>query len=134
MRGSRSLLLAPLLLAGCLADYTLPVGAPTARVKVVRKATPMICVDERPTRLVPDQHGYAQVPANRPITLAAQFEGHDFVCIPALSFTPEADASYLQDFKVVSRSCSTSVQQESPAGPLAVAVSAVDSFGCRGRP
>jgi hypothetical protein len=103
-------------------------------VKVVDKATPMICVDERPTRLVPDVDGYARVPAGRPITLAAQFEGHDFVCIPALSLSLEADARYLQSFKVVSRSCSTTLQQETPAGPVAVATSATDSFGCRGRP
>lgn len=126
--------LVSLLLAGCLADYTLPTDAPTARIKVVDKATPMICVDERPTRLVPGPDGYARVPAGRPITLAAQFEGHDFVCIPALSFSPAADASYVQGFKVVSRSCSTMVQQETPAGPVAVATSAADSFGCRGRP
>ena len=134
MKAIPALLLAPLLRAGCLADYTLPSDLPAARVKVVDKATPMICVSERPTRLVPDRDGYARVPAGRPITLAAQFEGHDFVCIPALSFTPDAGASYVQAFKVVSRSCSTTVQQETPAGPIAVASSAADSFGCRGRP
>jgi hypothetical protein len=134
MKASRALLLAPMLLAGCLADYTLPSDLPSARVKVVDKATPMICVDERPTRLVPDRDGYARVPAGRPITLAAQFEGHDFVCIPALSVTVEAEASYVQTFKVVSRSCTTTLLQETPAGPIVAASSAGDSFGCRGRP
>ena len=127
-------LLAPLLLAGCLADYTLPPATSSARVKVVRKATPMICVAERPTRLVPDRSGYAQVPAGRPITLVAQFEGHDFVCMPALSFTPEADASYVNEFKVVSRSCSTTLRAETGREPVAVAHSDSGSFGCRGRP
>ena len=131
-------LLAPLVLtgclAGCLADYTLPSGLPTARVKVARKATPMICVAERPTRLVPEADGYARVPAGRPITLAAQFEGHDFVCIPALSFTAEPDASYVQVFDVVSRACTTTVSKETPSGPVRLETSANDSFGCRGRP
>jgi hypothetical protein len=126
--------LVSLLLAGCLADFTLPSDAPSARVKVVDKATPMICMDERPRRLVPGRDGYARVPAGRPNTLAAQFEGHDFVCIPALSFSAAADASYVQGFRVVSRSCSTTLQQHTPAGPVLVATSAADSFGCRGRP
>jgi hypothetical protein len=134
MRASPALLLTPLLLAGCLADYTLPSDVPTARVKVVDKATPMICVAGRPTRLVPGRDGYARVPAGRPITLAAQFEGHDFVCMPALSVSLEAEASYEQSFRVVSRSCTTALHELTPAGQVAVAGSAADSFGCRGRP
>jgi hypothetical protein len=128
-------LLAALALAGCLSDYTLPSdGSASARVKVARKATPMICVAGQQTRLVPDREGYAQVPAERPITLTAQFEGHDFVCIPAVSFTAEANASYMQTFEVVSRSCSTKVLRETAQAPVPVASSEPASYGCRGRP
>ena len=127
-------LLAPVLLVGCLADYTLPSALDSARIKVVRKATPMICAGERPERLVPDRDGYARVPAERPITLVAQFEGHDFVCMPALTFTPAAGASYVHEFEVVSRACSTTLQVETPRGPQAAAHSDSGSFGCRGRP
>ena len=127
-------LLAPLLATGCLADYALPSGLPSARLKVAQGATPMICVAERPTRLVPDDEGYARIPAGRAITLVAQFEGHDFVCMPAVSFVPVADASYGQTFRVVSRSCTTSVQQRAPQGMVAVAASEPASFGCAGRP
>ena len=121
-------------LGGCLANYRLPADGPSARVQVARKATPTLCVDERQAQLVPDREGYARVPAGRPITLAAQFEGHDFVCIPVVSFTPEPDASYEQAFGVRSRACWTSVARQTENGLEPVASSAAGSYGCRGRP
>jgi len=127
-------LAACLLLVGCLSDYTLPSGTPSARVKVARRATPMICVAGQQTKLVRDASGYAQVPAGRPITLTAQFEGHDFVCIPAVTFTAEPDASYVQTFEVVSRACATKVLRESAPAAVPVASSEPASYGCRGRP
>jgi hypothetical protein len=132
MMRSLTLALACCALAGCLADYTHPADAKSARVLVARKATPMICVDERPQELVPDASGYATIPAGRPITLAAQFEGHDFVCIPSVSFTPEAGASYRQLFEVRSRACKTTITMEGAEGT--VGVSDPGSYGCRGRP
>ena len=128
------MLIAPLLLAGCLADYTLPTDSPSARVAVATRATPMLCVAERQQRLRPGRDGYARIPAGRPVTLTAQFEGHDFVCIPAVSFVPEAGASYRQTFKVVSRSCTTTILRDGPPGPVMVATSDAASYGCRGRP
>jgi hypothetical protein len=127
-------LLLPVLLAGCLAHYPPPAQGPTARVQVARKATPTICVDERQARLVPDADGYARVPALRAITLTAQFEGHDFVCIPAVSFTPEAEASYRQDFQVRSRTCTTSILRLEGGREVPVATSAPGSYGCLGQP
>jgi hypothetical protein len=129
-----ALLLACAGLGGCLAKYTLPAGEPSARVKVARKATPTLCVHERQAELIPDEDGYARVPAGRPITLTAQFEGHDFVCIPAVTFTPEPDANYLQEFEARSRACSTSIARETGDGPQALARSEPGSYGCRGRP
>ena len=117
-----------------MANYVQPAGEPTARVKVAQKATPAICVDERQTQLIPDAAGYALVPAGRPITLTAQFEGHDFACIPAVSFSAEAGASYQQEFRVRSRACWTSVAKESGQGLVPVATSESGSYGCRGRP
>ena len=120
-----------LLLAGCVADYTHPAGEPTARVKLARKAMPLICAAEKPIRLVPDADGYARVPAGRPITLIAQFEGHDFVCMPGVSFTAAADASYEQTLRVVSRACYTTIVDATGA---LVASAPEGSYGCRGRP
>ena len=116
-----------------MAKYALPAGEPTARVRVARQATPAICVHERQAQLFPDAQGYALVPAGRPVTLTAQFEGHDFVCIPAVSFTPEPGASYRQDFQVRSRARRTTVGREDNASVTPVAVSAPDSYGCLGR-
>jgi hypothetical protein len=121
-------------LAGCLANYAHAPGEPTARLKVERKATPMICVDERPMQLMPDAEGYARVPAGRPVTIAAQWEGHDFVCIPSVTLTFEPDASYAQSFSVRSRACMTTISKESPGRVVPVASSDPASYGCRGRP
>ena len=129
-------LLAVASLPGCvpMANFTMPDGEPSARVQVARKATPSICVDERQAQLVPDAEGYATVPAGRPITLAAQWEGHDFACIPAVTLTLEPGASYLQQFSVRSRACTTTVAKETGAGLVPVATSEAGSYGCRGRP
>ena len=122
-------------LGGCLANYTSPVDAePTAWLKVERKATPMICVDERPQQLIPDAEGHARVPAGRPITIAAQWEGHDFVCIPAVTLTLETGGRYVQTFNVRSRACMTTVAKESGEGLVPVGSSDSGSYGCRGRP
>jgi len=127
-------LLASAALGGCLANFAMPSGEPTARLKVERYATPMICVAERPMQLIPDEGGYARIPAGRPITIAAQFEGHDFVCIPAVTLNVEADASYEQSFNVRSRACSTTISRQDPQGLVPVASSDAGSYGCRGRP
>ena len=121
-------------LAGCLANYAHAPGQPSARLKVERKATPMICVAERPQQLMPDAQGYARVPAGRPITIAAQWEGHDFVCIPSVTLTLEPEARYVQDFSVRSRACMTTVSREATGGLVPVASSDAGSYGCRGRP
>jgi len=129
-----TVVLASMCLCGCLANYAQAPDQPSARLKVERYATPMICVDEKPMQLVPDAHGYARVPAGRPITLAAQWEGHDFVCIPSVTLTVEADASYVQGFSVRSRDCMTTIAKEAGAGLVPVASSDHGSYGCRGRP
>lgn len=121
-------------LAGCLANYAHAPDQPGARIRVERYATPMICVAEKPQQLVPDADGYARVPAGRPITIAAQWEGHDFVCIPAVTLTLEPEASYAQSFSVRSRACMTTVAKESAQGLVPVGSSDAGSFGCRGRP
>jgi hypothetical protein len=121
-------------LSGCLANYAIAPDQPLARIKVERKATPMICVAERPQQLIPDAQGYASVPAGRPITIAAQWEGHDFVCIPSVTLTLEPGASYSQSFSVRSRACMTTIAREAPDGLVPVASSDAGSYGCRGRP
>ena len=123
-----------LLLAGCIADYTHPPGEPAARVRLARKAMPLICNAQRPIRLVPDADGYAQVPAGRPITLVAQFEGYDFVCMPAVTFTARPGASYEQGFSVRPRACYSTVSQQSAGGLVPIASAPEGSYGCRGRP
>jgi hypothetical protein len=121
-------------LSGCLANYAHAPDQASARLRVERKATAMICVAERPQQLIPDAQGYASVPAGRPITIAAQWEGHDFVCIPSVTLTLDAGASYSQSFSVRSRSCMTTIAKESAGGPIPVASSDSASYGCRGRP
>jgi hypothetical protein len=127
-------LLPMVLLGGCLAHFPAPTRGPTAQVMVARKATPTICIEERQARVMPDASGYARVPAQAAITLGAQFEGHDFVCIPTVTFTPEAGASYRQDFQVRSRECSTTISRETDHGLEPVASSPAGSYGCLGRP
>jgi hypothetical protein len=114
--------------------YVQPQSGPQARVKLAPKAMPLICVREVPQGLHADVDGYARIPAGRPVTLIAQFEGHDFACMPPATFTPIEGASYEQTFSVRSRACSTTIQQQNAQGLVPVASSDPGGYGCRGRP
>ena len=121
-------------LAGCMEHYVQPQSGDFARVKLAPKAMPLICVAERPQGLRAGPDGYARIPAGRPVTLIAQFEGHDFVCMPPATFTPESGASYEQEFDVRSRACSTRIGRQTSQGLQPVASSDPAGYGCRGRP
>jgi hypothetical protein len=121
-------------LAGCMEHYVQPQAGPQARVMLAPKAMPLICVDEVPQGLHAAADGYARIPAGRPVTLIAQFEGHDFACMPPATFTPVEGGTYEQTFSVRSRACSTTIQQQTTQGIVPVASSEPGSYGCRGRP
>ena len=124
-------LLLPPLLGGCLPVHAPAPGEPTALLRPARTAMPLICANGKPIRLVAEADGYARISAGRPITVIAQFEGHDFVCMPAATFTAQPGARYVQTLRVVSRTCHTDIAMESGA---TVASAPAGSYGCRGRP
>jgi len=132
--GAFALLIAGASLAGCMEHYVQPQAEPYARVKLAPKAMPLICVREVPQGLRAEADGYARIPAGRPVTLIAQFEGHDFACMPPATFTPVAGATYEQSFWVRSRACSTTIQQQTAQGLVSIATSPSGGYGCRGRP
>lgn len=129
-----ALLLACAGLAGCMQHYAQPASGDFARVMLAPKAMPLICVAQKPQGLRAGADGYARIPAGRPVTLIAQFEGHDFACMPPATFTPEPGASYEQAFSVRSRACMTTISKQTAEGLVPVASSDPGSYGCRGRP
>ena len=115
--------IAMLALSACgLQPYRMPPNTPNARINVASAQSTWICKTNLPAqRLVPDQQGYAQIPAGESLTVGASFfaSGYNvnYSCYPRSSFVPEVGKAYYLDFQIDSEHCTAFVYKEAPEKP-----------------
>lgn len=111
-------------MAGCgLEPYQLPDGAESARLKVAANVNPWVCDESNPIKkLVPDESGYAVIPAGHRVTIGSSFvaSGYHVIysCYPKVSLIPVAGTSYYQNFETEAEHCTSLIFKEVTTNPV----------------
>jgi len=112
-------------LGGCgLEPYQLPDGVESARLKVAPNVSRAWVCDASSSikKLMPDESGYAVIPAGHRVTIGASFVATGYhvtySCFPKIGLVPVAGASYYQDFETEAERCTSLIFREVTTNPV----------------